>query len=313
MDVAEVFAAPKALIRHGWLRTVGADGLPGVQFTDPPGDPGLYGPDSAIWYVHGDVAGLVGGLAGLLLGGLHQPTIYGTNQHSSYSDDPLARLGRTASFVNAMTWGSMPVVERTCGIVRTLHRQVRGTMPDGRAYSADDPEQLVWTAVTQAHCIMLAHQRYHPHPVTGARIDEYYAEYSQFALRLGAPGPVPSTRDEVTAYFERMRPQLCCSEETANLADFFRRPFGADPASKAASLVITRAAFDVLPDWARRLYGERASVFTALPRVAEQQATRRAAQTLLAALRWSLGEPRFQIEARARCLAEPTGAAANDG
>jgi uncharacterized protein (DUF2236 family) len=305
VDVSSLVDAPRSLIRHGWLRTVGADGLPGVQFSEPPGDPGLYGPDSAIWYVHADVAGLVGGLSGLLLGALHQPTMYGTNQHSSYSDDPLARLGRTASFVNAMTWGSMPVVERTCEIVRKLHKNVRGTMPDGRPYSADDTDQLIWTATTQAHCIMRAHQRYHPDPVQGERIDDYYAEYSRFATELGATRPGPTTRAEVEDYFTRMRPQLTFAEETAELADFFRQPFGADPVAKAASVVITRAAFDNLPGWARRLYGSGGGLMTAVPRTIERTMVQQSARVLLATLRWSLGEPRFQTEARARCLAAP--------
>jgi uncharacterized protein (DUF2236 family) len=303
MSLTAIVNAPKSVIRQSWFKTVGADGLPGVQFSEPAGDQGLYGPDSAIWYVHGDVAGLVGGLSGLLLGALHQPTMYGTNQHSSYSDDPLARLGRTASFVNAMTWGSTPVVERTCEMVRKLHRHVNGTMPDGRPYSADDSDQLIWTAMTQAHCVMRAHQRYHPHPVSGARIDEYYAQYARFAIELGATKPVPSNRAEMTDYFTDMRPLLTFAEETADLADFFRRPFGPNPVSKGASLIVTRAAFDTLPSWARRLYGaHNSSVITAVPKAIERRITQQSAHVLLATLRWSLGEPRIQIEARERCL-----------
>jgi uncharacterized protein (DUF2236 family) len=301
-----ILDAPRSLIRYQWLRTVGADGLPGVQFSDPPGDQGLYGPGSAIWYVHSDVAGLVGGLSGLLLGALHQPTLYGTNRHSSYSDDPLTRLGRTASFVNAMTWGSTPVVERTCELVRTMHRPVRGTMPDGRPYAADDTDQLIWTAVTQAHCVMRAHLRYHPKPVSGTRIDEYYAQYARFAEMLGATRPAPSDREAVADYLTDMRPLLGYADETAELADFFRRPFGADPVAKAFSLVITRAAFDTLPGWARELYGTPGhTVVSAVPAVIERQAVRQAARRLLTMLRWSLGEPRFQIEARRRCLTSP--------
>jgi uncharacterized protein (DUF2236 family) len=303
MDLAAILNAPKSAIRQGWLKTVGADGLPGVQFSEPVGDQGLYGPDSAIWYVHADVAGLVGGLSGLLLGALHQPTLYGTNQHSSYSDDPLARLGRTASFVNAMTWGSTPVVEHTCDLVRKLHRGVRGTMPDGRPYSADDSDQLIWTAMTQAHCVMRAHLRYHPRPVAGERIDEYYAQYARFAIELGATTPVPSSRTEVADYFLDMRPLLTFAEETAELADFFRQPFGPDPIAKAASLIITRAAFDTLPSWARRLYGSRGdSSISGLPKAVERQLRQQSTRALLGALRWSLGEPRIQIEARRRCL-----------
>jgi uncharacterized protein (DUF2236 family) len=295
---------PKQAIKRAWLKTLAVDSLPGVQFSEPAGDPGLFGPGSAIWYVHSDVSSLVGGLSGLLLGALHQPTMYGTNQHSSYSDDPLARLGRTASFVNAMTWGSMPVVDRTCDMVRKMHKQVHGQMPDGRPYSADDPDQLVWTGMTQAHSVMRAHLRYHPRPLEGDRIDEYYSQYAQFAIRLGATRPVPVNREEVSAYFDEMRPLLTFAEETAELADFFSRPFGSDPLAKIASAVIMRAAFDTMPSWAKRLYGLRTpNPLATIPRKVDAIATRRSAKNLMGVLRWGLDEPRFQVEARARAQA----------
>jgi uncharacterized protein (DUF2236 family) len=301
VDLLALATSPKDAIKETWLKTVGADSLPGVQFSEPAGDPGLYGPGSAIWYVHSDVATLVGGLSGLLLGALHQPTMHGTNQHSSYTDDPLARLGRTASFVNAMTWGSMPVVEKTCDMVKKMHKLVVGTMPDGRPYSANASEQLVWTAMTQSHSIMRAHQRYHPKPLTGARIDEYYAQYAQFAIKLGADIPVPSSRTEVDDYFRDMRPLLTFAEETAELADYFRRPFGPDPITKASSVIITRSAFDTMPGWAQRLYGIRsASRVSAIPKRLDTIATRNAAKLVLSVLRWGIEEPLIQIEARNR-------------
>jgi uncharacterized protein (DUF2236 family) len=306
MILTRLLGAPRALARWRWAALVGADGLPGVQFTEPAGDPGLYGPDSAIWYVHGDVAGLVGGLSGLLLGALHEPTLYGTNQHSSYTDDPLSRLGRSGSFVNAMTWGSTPVVEHVCDLVRTMHLRVHGTMPDGRMYAAGDSDQLIWTAVTQAYCVMRAHQRYHPHPLKDERIDEYYEQYARFATELGATKPVPSSRNEVYAYLNDMRPLLSFADETAELADFFRRPFGPDPVARAGSIVISRAAFDTLPDWAARLYGTSStSLAGAIPSWFEREAMRAAAQVMLRSLRWTLGEPPMRSQARARILAEP--------
>jgi uncharacterized protein (DUF2236 family) len=302
MDLAAIINAPKDTIRQNWVKTLSADGLPGVQFDEPVGDQGLYGPGSAIWYVHGDVVGLVGGLSGLLLGALHQPTMHGTNQHSSYSDDPIARLGRTASFVNAMTWGSMPVVEHTCDLVRKMHRHVRGEMPDGRPYAADDSDQLVWTAMTQAHSIMRAHLRYHPKPLTGERIDEYYTQYSEFAIRLGATTPVPTNREEVEDYFRDMRALLTFAEETADLLEFFQRPIGDDPVARVASRTISRAAFDTMPAWAKRLYGARPTGRRwALANVIDDQITRQSALALLATLRWGLGEPQIQVAARKRC------------
>jgi uncharacterized protein (DUF2236 family) len=309
MDLSALIEAPKTAIKQTWWKTLTADGLPGVQFSEPAGDLGLYGPGSAIWYVHSDVVGLVGGLSGLLLGALHQPTMHGTNQHSSYSDDPLARLGRTASFVNAMTWGPMPVVERTCDMVRKMHRHVHGEMPDGRPYAADNSDQLIWTAMTQSHSIMRAHLRYHPKPVSGTRIDDYYREYAQFAIRLGASKPVPSSREQIEDYFRDMRPLLTFAEETADLADFFRQPVGNSPVARTASVVITRAAFDTMPSWAKRLYGLRSTgPMWAIPRVIDTQLTRQSALLLLGTLRWGLGEPYIQAEARERCLASPATA-----
>jgi uncharacterized protein (DUF2236 family) len=306
MNLSELVDGPRQAIKETWWKTVSADGLPGVQFSEPAGDPGLFGPESAIWHVHSDVVCLVGGLSGLLLGALHQPTMHGTNQHSSYSADPLARLGRTASFVNAMTYGSTPVIDKTCDMVRKMHKHVRGDMPDGRSYSADDSDQLIWTGMTQAYSVMRAHLRYHPNPLQGTRIDEYYEQYAQFAIKLGATKPVPINRAEVEDYFRDMRPLLTFAEETAELADFFRQPFGPDPISKAGSLIITRAAFDTMPAWAQRLYGIRsASRISAIPKAIDSQATRRSARVLLGTLRWGLGEPYIQVEARERCLAKP--------
>jgi uncharacterized protein (DUF2236 family) len=304
MGVSDLRDVTRGAIKQTWWKTVSADGLPGVQFTEPAGDPGLFGPGSAIWYVHSDVVCLIGGLSGLLLGALHQPTMHGTNQHSSYSDDPLARLGRTASFVNAMTYGSTPVIDKTAAMVRKMHNRVNGTMPDGRPYDANDDDQLIWTGMTQAYSVMRAHLRYHPKPLEGARIDEYYSQYAQFAIKLGATKPVPSNRPEVADYFNDMRPLLTFAEETAELADFFRRPFGPDPLVKAGSLVITRAAFDTLPDWAQRLYGiHAASKVTAVPKAIDRVVTRQAAKLLMGALRWGLGEPYIQVEARQRAQA----------
>jgi uncharacterized protein (DUF2236 family) len=306
VSLSDLVSAPKQAIKQTWVRTLSADGLPGVQFTEPAGDPGLFGPGSAIWYVHSDVVCLVGGLSGLLLGALHQPTMHGTNQHSSYSDDPLARLGRTASFVNAMTWGSTPVIDKTCDMVKRMHKRVNGAMPDGRAYDANDDDQLIWTGMTQAYSVMRAHLRYHPRPLEGERIDEYYSQYAQFAINLGATKPVPSNRQEVDEYFREMRPLLTFAEETAELADFFRQPFGPDPVAKLGSFVIMRAAFDTMPAWAQRLYGIRsASKISAMPKAIDSQLTRRSAKLLMGTLRWGLGEPEIQIEARERAQAEP--------
>ena len=293
----------RAAVAKSYWDATWKEPLPGVQFTDPPGDPGLYGPGSAIWYAHSDVSGLVGGVAGLIIGGLNEPVTHGTNQHSAYSDDPARRLGHTVSFVHAMTYGGMPVVNKMVSMVRKMHTRVHGNMPDGRPYSAvADTEvgsaNMIWTGVTQAYGIMLAHRLYHPRPLSDARVDEYYAQYAKISRLLGAQGDIPETQAEVDAYFAEIRPRLTYSEETADLLNFFTSPYGETRTTRAGSVLISRAAIDVMPRWAKDLYRVQTGP-------AHSAATRATTRTLLAVLRSSLGEPFTSSVSRQRAEATP--------
>lgn len=233
--------------------------LPGVQYSEPVGDPGLFGPDSAIWYVHEDVSSVVGGIAGLMLGTLNEPVLHGTNRFSGYRDDPLKRLGFTASFVVGMTYGSTPVTEKLAGMIRNMHKRVHGTMPDGRTFDANRSEDLIWVGTTQAYCTALAHRRYHPKPLRGSDLDRYYADYAVISEKLGATG-VPKSRAEVNDYFAEIRPRLTVSEETHETMRFLRTPYGDDRASRLGGQILINAAADLLPPWARDLLGPAASV-----------------------------------------------------
>ncbi|MEV4311050.1 oxygenase MpaB family protein [Actinocrispum sp. NPDC049592] len=282
-------------IASSWAKALNSDSLPGEQYTDPPGDPGLFGPDSAIWYVHDDPCGVIGGVMGLILGSLHEPTMHGTNKHSVYKDDPAGRLGRTVSFVNAMAFASTPVAEKMALTVRRMHKHVQGTMPDGRPYSATASENLIWTGVTQAHGIIQAHLRYHPKPVDKAGVDQYYAEYAVITEMLGATG-VPKTASEVDEYFRMMRPRLTYSEETAGAVAFFAHPFGPTNAARAGSRILSKAAFDLLPGWAAKLYRLHTNPV-------EQMITRRSMRVMLQLLRDAVGPSIIKTQAVKRASA----------
>lgn len=246
----------RTTINDSFWSMLAAAHLPGEQYTEPVGDPGLFGPDSPIWYVHSDVSGVLGGVSGLLLGTLNEPVTHGTNRFSEYLNDPIKRLGFTSSFVMGVTFGSTPVAEKLTRTVRGMHQRVHGTMPDGRAFSATSSADIIWTGVTQAYSAARAHQRYHPKPLRGRDLDRYFAEYAVISQMLGA-ADVPSSRDEVEDYFQMMRPRLTVSEEVLAAVRFLRRPFGTDPMSRAGSMVISRAATELLPGWAKDLLGIR--------------------------------------------------------
>ena len=244
----------RAMIDESYWSLLAATHLPGEQYTEPAGDPGLFGPGSALWYVHTDITGVLGGVSGLLLGTLNEPVTHGTNQHSDYLQDPIRRLGFTASFIRGMSFASTPVAEKLAEIVRKMHTRVHGTMPDGRPYSATESADIIWTGTTQAYQAARAHLRYHPRPLKGKGIDEYFAQYAVISEKLGATD-VPKSRADVEDYFAMMRPRLTVSEETLEAVGFLRGPYGEDRVSQAATQLVSRVATDLLPGWAKRLLG----------------------------------------------------------
>ena len=70
------------------------------------GDPGLFGPASVAWRVHGDSAMLIGGLRSLMLQTLHPLAMAGVADHSDYREDPWGRLHRTGRFIGCLLYTS---------------------------------------------------------------------------------------------------------------------------------------------------------------------------------------------------------------
>lgn len=289
----------RRLIARTYGSAFAADRLPGERYDQPAGDPGLFGPGSAIWYVHADPAGVVGGIGGLLWGTLEPLTLHATTMHSVYTTDPMARLGRTASFVVACTYGATPVAEKMIDTVRRLHRGVAGIAPDGRSYAAGDPDLLRWVYATQAESNIRAHLRYHPRPLAPAELDSYCAEYAEIARRLGADD-LPSTRAAVTEYLDGMRSRLEVTEETREVLSFLLAGSGDDLVTKAGSALLARAGFDLLPRWARAQCGDL------VPRLNVPPLTTLATHAVLHTIRFGVGDPPVVAIATARCLAPPS-------
>ncbi len=284
--------------------SLAADRLPFEQYTEPPGDPGLFGPGSATWRVHADPSMLVGGLAALMLQTLHPLAMAGVEEHSNYRDDPLGRLSRTGSFVTGTTYGSTDAAERLIKLVRGIHRKVRGTAPDGRPYSAADPDLVTWVHVTEVSSFLRAHQRFTPFPVRGDQADRYFHETSTIAERLGGEG-IPRSRVAVRAYFRHVRPELEAGDQALGAITFLTRPMrgrGTNPMMTAAHQVVIQAAVGLLPPWARDMLG------LPQPSLVTQAVVVPAAHLLLGGLRFAGGEPAALVEARRRCAAEPVPA-----
>ncbi|CAB5055320.1 MAG: DUF2236 domain-containing protein [Actinobacteria bacterium] len=150
-------------------------------------DAGLFGPDSAVWQVHGCIATLVGGIRALLMQAAHPAALTGVAEHSAYDTDPLGRLERTTRWLTITSFGSTEAIEIEARRVREMHKRVTGTYEEKSGaqslYSASDPRYLLWVHCAFTDSFLRAHEELgYPLP-QGA--DRYVREWSQSAVPLG--------------------------------------------------------------------------------------------------------------------------------
>lgn len=247
-----------------WLRrrieqqVLGLTGLAlgGVDFEHPEGAPALFDPDSASWRIHRDFSSmLVGGVRALLMQMLHPSALAGVWDHSNFRADMLGRLRRTGQFIAATTYAPQADAQRQIDRVIRIHRQVSGHLPNGAFYQADDPALLTWVHVAEVSSFLEAHLRFLDPHVPGSVQDAYFAEYAVVAEALGARD-VPTSRAAVNEYLQAMRPTLCVTDRSREVARFL---FAHPPASSRWAAPIGRcflyAGVDLLPDWARAEFG----------------------------------------------------------
>ena len=150
-------------------------------------DVGLFGPDSAVWEVHGCISTLVGGIRALLMQAAHPAALTGVAEHSQYDTDPLGRLERTTRWLTITTFGSTEAIEREARRVNELHWHVKGQYPakDGKAqsYSARDSRHLLWVHCAFTDSFLRAHLELGYPIARGA--DRYVQEWSKSAAPLG--------------------------------------------------------------------------------------------------------------------------------
>ncbi len=215
---------------------------------------GLFGPATVTWRVHGDVTSMmVGGIAGLLLQMLHPAVLAGVWDHSNFRTDMHGRLRRTARFIALTTYGDRDAAKSAIARVRAIHDSVRGTLPDGRIYRANDPELLAWVHVTETISFLTAWIRYAEPGMSRQDQDRYFAEMSQIAEALGA-SPVPNSLSEALDLIDAMRPALIYNQRTREVSNRVMRQRPQSLALAPFQALVLQAAIDCLPPWARQLH-----------------------------------------------------------
>ncbi|WP_336700311.1 oxygenase MpaB family protein [Pantoea dispersa] len=223
------------------------------DISQPPGDPGLFGPDHIIWQVHGDFpAMLCGGISALMLQMLHPAALAGVWDHSSFRQDMLGRLRRTSQFIAVTTFGNTADAHTLIERVKRIHLRVTGIDNTGKPYAASDPHLLTWVHVAETSRFLAAHLRYKNPQLSLADRDRYYAEAAQVAEALGAQ-QVPKSVEAVEAYLKAMRAELIYDARTHEVMQLLLNAPAPSWQAKPAMRVMLRAGCGLLPDWAQQL------------------------------------------------------------
>ncbi|MGW7416390.1 oxygenase MpaB family protein [Streptomyces sp. NPDC054863] len=249
------------------------------HLTSRTADPGLFGPASVTWQVHGDPMMWIAGVRALYLQALHPRAVRGVMINSTFMDDAWGRLMRTAGFVGTTTYGTTDAAEQAGARVRRIHRLL----------GVDDPALLLWVHCAEIDSYLSVARRSGLR-MTDAQADRYVDEHRESARLVGLDlTQVPRSTRELADYFTSMRPALEVAEDARTVYAFLRRPPVHPALVPARELVwrhVASLAYASLPPWAHALYGRPAPA----PKAADRQlrATGHILRGIPSRLRWQL-------------------------
>jgi uncharacterized protein (DUF2236 family) len=153
------------------------------------------------------VTPFLGGGAAVLLQVAHPLVAAGVTAHSDYDARLWYRLARTMRALYLVTFGTRAEAEEAADAVRAVHAFVHGVtaedlgpFPAGTAYSANDPELMLWVHATLVHSSLAAYERFE-HRLSRADQACYYRDMAGVAELFGTPPEVlPPTLDDFDAY-----------------------------------------------------------------------------------------------------------------
>ncbi|MCW2924195.1 MAG: long-chain fatty acid--CoA ligase [Thermoleophilia bacterium] len=227
----------------------------------PREDHGFFGPDSVTWRVWTAPTAMLGFQRAVTFEALDPHLSAAVNDMRGVYTNPARRFERTAQYFLTIIMGDGRSAVEASRMLMRIHDQVTGTDPvTGRTYSANDPDSQLWIHVTAWHSILYCYERFGPGPLTAAEETQYWHDCAVAAeLQPINVEDVPRSRDEVRAYFARVRPALALGEGGRRLFFYLLRP-GYNPRARYLSLLWTVSSWTIvatMPRWIRRLAGLR--------------------------------------------------------
>jgi uncharacterized protein (DUF2236 family) len=186
--------------------------------------------------VHGERSvGLLYGQRALLIGALEPLTYTGTMLSTNAGDHPFTRLARTAKIQETVFLGTKEEADKALRAVHRLHERIKGELPEaagahaaGAAYSAFDPELMLWTLAVIADSGRAMYETM-ARPLSAAEREALWQDYVRFGELFGLPrDAVPETYPEFEAWWEGKlaSPDLHATEHALEMAPLvaFRQP-----------------------------------------------------------------------------------------
>jgi len=233
----------------------GSSSGPPVAFLEPRGDPGWFGPDSVTWRVHAHlVSMLTGGLSSLLIQAMHPGALAGVWDHSNFRTDLKARLGRTAYFIAATTYGGKTMAQKAVDHVNHIHAGVTGTRPDGTPYDARDPHLLRWVHLGETLSFLKGYCAYGDPALPLFMQNQYIHEMQRIGHALGATD-LPASVAEAEQMLLSYRPELVVDDRVREVVALLKN-FPSRKRDRPFVKLIVSAAFDLLPPWALEDLGQ---------------------------------------------------------
>ncbi len=268
------------------------------DFTAPLGDAGLFGPDSVAWQVHANfTAMMVGGLSSLIVQSLHPRALAAVWDHSDFRGKLKERLGRTAYFVAATTYGSEAMALNAIRRVNTIHANIRGHDLQGRPYAANEPELIRWVHLVEVTSFLAAYQHLAKQPLTQQACDQYTAEMARIGHLLGAvdlPLTYAATQAQLLDFADVLRFDARAQEILQII-----QAYPVNVLDKPWMALVLKCAFDVMPPWVLALMGQSSSC------AVQTHATRLAVQLSAEPVQWMLSQQGVCAIARQRVLGGP--------
>lgn len=160
--------------------------------------------------MHGERSvGLLYGQRALLIGALEPLTYTGTMMSTKSGEWPFTRLARTAKIQETVFLGTRAEADRALAAVHRLHERIKGELEEdagphkaGAAYSAFDPELMLWTLAVIADSGRVMYETM-ARPLSEAERESLWQDYVRFGELFGLPASeVPGSYREFQAWFD---------------------------------------------------------------------------------------------------------------